>query len=272
MKRKHLFVRIFNVMLAGIFLLSITASCSTVTRKTNEEIVKDKKDPKFSLFSSKGFNLYDILESYEGPDKKGELLSINVAKISSDEKYIAVGSTERIQQSALDLDGNDDGTMWLGLGIVTILDYTSGDLLYRLDDGMQFEIIKDQQKRVLARAKTVNNMIDRNEAKSKIDLEISILKSEADRYEYALDADMGIAFLEFTPNNKSIVSAPKKHNTGIDWVVLWSLETGKKQWFYTAGFGGIKSMEFIEEGSKIMIIDTYDRVTIIDADTGRAVK
>ncbi|MDR2159002.1 MAG: hypothetical protein LBP23_02920 [Treponema sp.] len=238
--------------------------------------VQGGKNPEFSSFEAadKKIDLYALLESSEASHETWRLLSINVAKTSSDGKYIAVGSTEKILLPAIDADGSD-ASIWIGTGMVTIVDVQDGTVLYRLNDEEQYDQLKAAQENFKSQYMKVDAMINNNESKSEIERELLRLRMEGDRSVYLSDADLGIGFLEFTPDNEYIISAPRQLKKGsgvLDWVIAWSLKTGEMKWSYRAGFGGIKSLELIEDGSKIKVIDKWDRVTVINTATGRNVK
>jgi hypothetical protein len=258
MKKLNIFLLIWLVVL----FLSIFTGCATVQGKEKQN---------FSSFAigDKKLDLYALLESSEESHERWKLLSINVAKISNDGKYIAIGSSEKILQSAIDENGNN-ATEWVGTGMVTILD-SDGNILYRLNDEQQYDQLKTAQKNFISKLIKLDEMMNNNEPGTEVEKELRWLEMYRDKSAYLFGADMGIGFLEFTPN-EYIISAPRQLKRGspvLDWVISWSLKTGEMKWSYRAGFGGIKSLELIEDGSKIKVIDMWDRVTIINTDTGR---
>jgi hypothetical protein len=240
-----------------LFAAALLSTCAT----TNFDAypVGDKK-----------FDLYALLESSEESHENWKLVSINVAKTSNDGRYIAVGSSEKILQTMIDEKGNE-ASGWVGSGIVTILD-SDGNILYRLNDGQQYNQLKKAQEDFISVLMELDEMINNNKPQAEIERELSRLKMYRDQSAYLFDADMGIGFLEFTSDNEYIISAPRQLKKGspvLDWVISWSLKNGEMKWSHRAGFGGIRSLELIEDGSKIKVIDMWDRVTVINTDTGR---
>jgi hypothetical protein len=257
----------------GITALALTFGLVVFGCTSSADVtVQGKRKPEFSSFEigDKKIDLYALLESSKESHENWKLLSVNIAKTSNDGKYIAIGSSEKILQSAIDENGNAT-TEWEGAGMVTILDY-AGTILHRLNDEMQHRQLIRAKDDFIEQYMKLDGMINNNESRTEIEREMSRLTMYRDRATFLYDTDMGIGFLEFTPDNEYIISAPrllKKGSPALDWIISWSLKTGEMKWSYHAGFGGIKSLELIEDGSKIKVIDMWDRVAIINTDTGR---
>ena len=264
-------------LILGLFVFGCASSGDS---STSDDAVQNRRDPKFLSFEigDKKFDLYALLESSKASPENWQLLSINVVKTSNDGKYIAIGSSEKILTPMVDVNGKDVA-VWRGTGMVTVLDSTDGTVLYHLDDDQQKNQIRKAVESMNSYSAYVKQQrMNNNLSPSQIEMDMIRLNVYRNDFVYLLDADLGIGFLEFTPDDKYLISAPRQlgRNSKItfltiqDWVVLWSLETGLHEWSYSARFEGIKSLELIEDGSKIKVIDGRDRVTIINVDTGEA--
>ena len=250
MKKCWFFGKIFLVLFIGLLLS--TCSTTTVKSQDNKIFVSWKHDSDKITVKQEGVSrTFSIpMESEVGIHHK--VLSFYAVQISPSNKYIIAGSCEHMWHEDQASEYNRKKSKWPTWNFVTIWDAKSGEILYRLDDGMQ--LLRQKQ---FTDYKWVNLA------------------------NLAGIGKFGITKIAIHPTETLIAAAPHTwayfhdENLGatvvggiIPWVTIWDIRTGQAvEIINKEGKGSTKdkvqSLRFNEDGTKLYVLwgdyDDYKR-------------